>query len=90
MERERGRDSKGEIFSALSRVARRDIADFKRIDDAGDAQNVRLTHRSHCYLDMLVITLRIGFLQPLNEWNFLIFVGKHNCARERESEPQVR
>ena len=39
----RGRDSKGEIFSALSRVARRDIADFKRIDDAGDAQNVRLT-----------------------------------------------
>ena len=39
----RGRESKGEIFSALSRVAQRDIADFKRIDDAGDAQNVRLT-----------------------------------------------
>ena len=38
-----GRESKGEIFSALSRVARRDTADFKRIDDAGDAQNVRLT-----------------------------------------------
>ena len=41
--RGRERESKGEIFSALSRVARRDIADFKRIDDAGDAQNVRLT-----------------------------------------------
>ena len=56
-------ESKGEIFSALSRVARRDDADFKRIDDAGGVQNVRLTQVA-LLLDMLVITFRIGFLQP--------------------------
>ena len=62
--------ARAKFCSALPRVARRDIADFKRIDDAGDAQNVRLTqvallprHVGHYFENWLfTATQRMEFL----------------------------